>query len=313
MNTGILFRRIGIALLAVALVSVIVYPTVYSSRADTQKVLEVPITNDALFPWLQDHAYAHWYHEAEIHPSAGPHGDVLTYFNPILEQSMKSDNTEHPAGSASVKELYTNGELSGWSVMVKELDSSADGMGWYWYTVTSATDPSQIVASGEGASACLGCHGSGGKDFIMSTFPFANGVEQTELPPATASDLLAWLKSGTYSDWAKESAIHASVGPHGDVLVYINPVLEQSMKAGQTVHPMNSASVKELYTSGQLDGWVVMIKTQDDSAGGDGWYWFLTKNMVDASQAMVADHGVTGCANCHATGTDFIHTAYPLR
>jgi hypothetical protein len=313
MNKAIIIRRISIILFAAAILATLGFPQSYVSKADTAKILEVPTVEDQLFPWLQDQAYKLWYHEAAAHQSSGPHGQVLDYLNPTLEASMKAGDSEHPIGSAAVKELYANGHVTGWVVMVKTMATSNNGAGWYWYGVTSTTDSTQVVASGNGASACTGCHSSGGHDFIKIPFPFVNGVEQTELPPASKTELLTWLQGKNYSAWAKESAIHPSAGPHGDVLTYFNPVLEQSFKAGNTTHPMGAASVKELFTAGELSGWSVMIKTQDDSADGAGWYWFQTKSTTDPEQIMVADYGAAGCVSCHTSGVDLIRTGYPLQ
>lgn len=49
-----------------------------------------------------------------------------------------------------------------------------------------------------------------------------------------------------------------------------------SLEAGSATHPTGSALVKQLYGPGdQVLGWSVMVKVQDESAGGAGWYWFV--------------------------------------
>src|SRR5579862_3564310 len=94
--------------------------------------------------------------------------------------------------------------------------------------------------------------------------------------PTTADALLAWLEAGNYLGWMAESAPHPSAGPHfGIVRAFLNPTVFASLAAGQAAHPSGSALVKELYGSGsQVQGWSVMVKVQDDSARGVGWYWF---------------------------------------
>jgi hypothetical protein len=91
-----------------------------------------------------------------------------------LAASMATGNELHPAGSAVVKEMYgEDGKtLRGWSVAVKTQDDSADGEGWFWYEVTSTTDPTRLGGgrAGNGVPLCTGCH-AGGWDFILSRYP----------------------------------------------------------------------------------------------------------------------------------------------
>ena len=42
--------------------------------------------------------------------------------------------------------------------------------GWFWYEVTSTTNGSKPVATGNGVPLCLGCHAAG-NDFVLSKFP----------------------------------------------------------------------------------------------------------------------------------------------
>ena len=125
----------------------------------------VPATKEALFPYLQAGGYKDFVHEAEIHPSLGPHDDVRTYLNPVLARSLKAGNREHPVNSAAVKELYKEGRMYGWAAMVKTQEDSDNGQGWYWYEVISTTDPTQIVKEGNGDAFCSGCHAPG-RDFV---------------------------------------------------------------------------------------------------------------------------------------------------
>ncbi len=63
------------------------------------------------------------------------------------------------------------GKLAGWAVMAKLGDKSNGGKNWYWYEVTSATDPGAIPAAGSGVPGCIGCHAVGSKDLILSGWP----------------------------------------------------------------------------------------------------------------------------------------------
>ena len=129
--------------------------------------------------------------------------------------------------------------------------------------------------------------------------------------PTTAKALLAWLRAGNYLGWTAESAPHASAGPHfGTVRTFLNPTVFASLAAGQAAHPSGSALVKELYGSGsQIQGWDVMLKVQDDSAGGAGWYWLE----YFAGGTYGDGLGVPVCTGCHSLGNDFVRSPFPLQ
>jgi hypothetical protein len=129
--------------------------------------------------------------------------------------------------------------------------------------------------------------------------------------PTTADELLAWLEQGIYREWAAESAPHPSAGPHfGIVRTFLNPVVLASLAAGPGGHPAGSALVKELYGSDvRVQGWSVMVKLQDDSAGGAGWYWFERFGGSTFTSAV----GAPVCTGCHSLGNDFVRTPYPLQ
>lgn len=134
----------------------------------------VPATADALFKYLQDRQYQTLPAEAAVHASTGPHGQVRTYVNTLLNDSLLSNNTSHPKGSASIKELYNSdgATLKGWAVSVKVDDANGDGKDWYWYEVFSTTDGSNPVADGTDVGLCSGCHSGGGVDYILTSGPF---------------------------------------------------------------------------------------------------------------------------------------------
>ena len=75
-----------------------------------------------LFAWLQKGGYKNYKAESAVHPSSsGPavHGDVRTFVNDKLAQSMQAGNAEHPVGSVAVKELHKDGEMYGWAAAIK--------------------------------------------------------------------------------------------------------------------------------------------------------------------------------------------------
>ncbi|MDC0719679.1 hypothetical protein [Nannocystis bainbridge] len=141
----------------------------------------------------------------------------------------------------------------------------------------------------------------------------ASTTGDTEVAPPTdsAEALEAWLAGGAYRSWPSESQIHASSGPHGgNVRTFVNPALADSL-AADTEHLAGAASVKELYGSGTdaIVGYAVMVKLAPDSAEGDGWYWY---ERLDAT-VYADDTGVKLCTGCHAGGSDYVLTPWPLQ
>ena len=131
--------------------------------------------------------------------------------------------------------------------------------------------------------------------------------------PSQAGPLQDFLDAGEYLDFAAESGVHGSTNgsPHGDVRVFLNASLDDSLAAGNTAHPAGAAAIKELYAADQstLIGWAVAVKLEADSDGGQGWYWY---ERLDGT--VVADgKGPSGCVGCHVgSGVDFVASEYPL-
>lgn len=126
--------------------------------------------------------------------------------------------------------------------------------------------------------------------------------------PITAPELFAWLQAGNYRDWPAESGLHPSP-VHGTVRVFVAPTLLGSLEAGLPSHPVGAAAVKELYSRGELVGWSVMVKVQDDSDGGKGWYWY---EGFGASPGY-SGRGLPVCIGCHSLGRDFFRSNFPLQ
>jgi hypothetical protein len=149
--------------------------------------------------------------------------------------------------------------------------------------------------------------GGGGGD----TGGGAPGIEELANDEAA---LHSFLADGGYEGWSKESAVHDSP-IHGKVRVFVNPTLDGSLAAGGAAHPTGSVAVKELYEADTttLKGWAVMIKTQADSAGGDGWYWYESTDPTGAADPVVAGKGEPGCTGCHSSGADFFKSSFPLQ
>lgn len=130
------------------------------------------------------------------------------------------------------------------------------------------------------------------------------------IPQGDRDALLDWLEGGGYLDWDAESSVHDGAGPHfGAVRTYVNPELIASLGAEATEHPLDSATVKELYGSGtSVRGWSVSIKIVE-GLGGDGWYWY---EFYDGA-VLADDDGLSVCTGCHASGNDFVLSPFPLQ
>jgi hypothetical protein len=146
-------------------------PSPTPSPSPTAPAVEVPTELAALEAWLQAGNYLAWPAEPEIHPANGQSAhpsSVRVFVNDALLASLEDGLAAHPAGAASVKEIYDQDEsFRGWAVMVK-LDADSDGgQGWYWYERVD----SFLFANGRGARICTPCH-SQGSDYFRSPFPF---------------------------------------------------------------------------------------------------------------------------------------------
>ncbi len=149
-------------------------PTASTPAASPSRV---PLELNALFTYLKKGEYKKFKaKEKGTHPGRGPHTElglpVTVFYNKILADSFKANNTVHPAGSTAIKEMYTaGGQLQGWAVTTKTGDDTDEGRGWFWYEVTSATDPNEIAAAGNGITGCYGCHSRGDTDMVLSGWP----------------------------------------------------------------------------------------------------------------------------------------------
>jgi hypothetical protein len=137
----------------------------------------VPLEVSTLFEYLKKGEYKKFKARAKgTHSGRGPHTElglpVRVFYNNILASSLKAGNAVHPAGSTAIKEMFTaEGELQGWAVNTKTSDDTDEGRGWFWYEVTSGSDPNAIAAAGNGVTGCFGCHSNGGSDMVLSGFP----------------------------------------------------------------------------------------------------------------------------------------------
>ena len=132
-----------------------------------------------------------------------------------------------------------------------------------------------------------------------------------QLPPTEETALIAWLQAGHYAEWRAESGPHPSAGPHfGTIRTFLNDALFDSLSAAAPTHPAGAAAVKELFgrSGTTVRGWAVMVKLQDASDGGRGWYWYEAFNGSGGGGV-----GDPVCTGCHALGRDFIRIPFPLQ
>ena len=183
---------------------------------------------------------------------------------------------------------------------------------------TTQTDVSAGSSTGESATTGASATTTGETTTTGTTTGETTTGDSTtgaveELPPIdSAEQLEAWLAGGAYKQWAAESQVHASTGPHGgNVRTYVNAIALGSLASQQSEHPQDAAVVKELYGGGvdTLIGYAVMRKTAPLSEGGANWYWY---ERIDAN--VYADGLDVGlCSGCHGAGADYILTPYPLQ
>jgi len=137
--------------------------------------------------------------------------------------------------------------------------------------------------------------------------------------PLDKETLFTYLKEGKYKSFSnKEKEMHASLGPHQKlglpVRVFMNDLIAESLENGNDEHPLGSIIVKEMFTEDKSPyGWAVMVKTQDKSDNGNGWFWYEVTDDNDASKIAAIGNGVEGCYSCHAIGEDMVRTAFPLQ
>jgi hypothetical protein len=149
--------------------------------------------------------------------------------------------------------------------------------------------------------------------------PSASTKSVKSTVPTDDNKLHEYLRNGEYKKFtAQESENHPSAGPHTKyglpVRVFLDPKLDASLKAGNSTHPAGSGVVKEMYNAnGELEGWAVAVKTQKDSEGGKGWFWYEVTSTAAEAKPYASGNGIPLCFGCHSTGSDYVLTKYPLK
>lgn len=128
----------------------------------------VPGEATKLQSFLDDGLYKSFEAESAVHDgfTNSPHGRVRTFINPLLADSLKANNAEHPVGAASIKELYSSSDqLRGYAVNLK-IKAGSGGDTWYFYEILDGN----VAVDDIGLSVCVGCH-SAGPDLFASPYP----------------------------------------------------------------------------------------------------------------------------------------------
>lgn len=175
--------------------------------------------------------------------------------------------------------------------------------------------PSSSSSGNAGGEAGQGGAGGSGGAMGGSGGVGGGGGSNAGLVPTNGAELFPWLQAGKYMGFAAESAQHASTGPHGGkVRTFLNPILFDALTNNSTNFPVDSAAVKELWGNGsKLLGWAVFVKTQADSASGNGFYWYEIYDTVDPANPVADGNGVALCSGCHSNGNDYYLSPFPLQ
>lgn len=142
-----------------------------------------------------------------------------------------------------------------------------------------------------------------------STVDEGTGVIQ-DLDTSEAG-ITAFVREGRYKDWLAEPGVHETRAPHGSkVRVFFNDTVVQSLRAGNTTHPVGSILVKELYEGDgkTLRGHALDVKISE-GPGKDTWLFYEGFGPEYASNYYGRGH--SSCHGCHASGSDYVTSPLP--
>lgn len=288
------------------------------------------------------------FHNVYIHPTDFAHWEKTGKFRDgtiIVKELVTVGSKKATSGNG-----YFMGDFAGLETTIKDSKRFKDEPGNWAYFSFGHSLPYAMTAKAFPKDACNSCHQAAAADDFVFTqyYPVlraakggdgimksgAQGAITPEdldtggmraamserfadkvVPPTEKVMLLNWLNGGYYSNWYGATETHASFGPHDDVRVFYNKILEKSMKAGNVKHPIGSTSVKEQHKDGKHYGWSVSIKVEEESASGDGWYWFETLDKKDVDKIAFEGFGHVACTSCHLRpgNKDLVLAGYPLK
>jgi len=132
--------------------------------------------------------------------------------------------------------------------------------------------------------------------------------------PTTPEALHSWLLDGGHLQWTAESSVHKSTLGDGGPRVFLNDALVDSLSAGNAVHPVGAAAVREMYEPDMVTphGFGVLIKIDETGQGAADWYFYETFQMESGAPFSISQTGAPGCVGCHQDGVDFVQSNLPL-
>jgi len=132
--------------------------------------------------------------------------------------------------------------------------------------------------------------------FTLQSFSNTNPDLAAQTPPiSSAAAIEAWLQAGSYKNWACEAQAQAprAGSGHTPARICSSPLLELQ---GDGNFPVGAASVKELFSNGQLNGYALGVKVQAGNSA-DSWFWYErigSSTFANSTAAAI-------CENCHRT------------
>ena len=137
------------------------------------------------------------------------------------------------------------------------------------------------------------------------------GLGVIESLDTSEAGITAFVREGRYKQWLAEPAVHETRAPHGSkVRVFFNEKAVASLRAGNTVHPVGTILVKEMYASDGVTkkGHAVEVKVAE-GPGKDTWI-FYEGFTPDYSRNYYGRAHDT-CHGCHSAGRDYVTTGLP--
>lgn len=95
---------------------------------------------------------------------------VRTYLNATLADSLKANNTQHPAGAIAIQEIYDDAgaKIVGWMVLAKS-SAGTGAQHWFTYMINGGPTFKEPLVYSMGETTCANCHGAASHDFIKSS------------------------------------------------------------------------------------------------------------------------------------------------
>jgi len=134
-------------------------PAIPGTEADPELP---PEGHAALKVWLAAKHHEGWACEDAPHAARPPgaHGTNRICSNAVLSATT---NGNYPVGAASVKELWQNGQVTGFAVGRKLVEGDA-ASSWYWYEAYGDS----VIADGTNKGICANCHAGAPRDYVFT-------------------------------------------------------------------------------------------------------------------------------------------------